>query len=74
MNARKQGADCALFPGFILSILTTSMFSDLWRMQIANSGERLVRGLAEVVLISKTLRKINVVCIHFSRYFRPVRT
>ena len=28
----------ALFPGVILSILTTSMFSDLWRMQIANSG------------------------------------
>jgi hypothetical protein len=33
-------------------------------MQIANRGERkamLVRGLAEVVPISKTLRKINVV-------------
>lgn len=34
----------------------------------------LVRGLAEVVLISKTLRKINVVGIYFSTYFRRVGT
>jgi hypothetical protein len=77
MNARKQVADCSLFPGVILSILTTSVFGDLWRMQIANSGQRkamLVRGLAEVVLISKTLHKINVVDIYSSRYFRPVGT
>jgi hypothetical protein len=34
----------------------------------------LVCGLAEVVLISKTLHKINVGGIYFSRYFRPVGT
>jgi hypothetical protein len=34
----------------------------------------LVRGLAEVVLISKTLHKTNVVGIYLSRYPRPVGT
>jgi hypothetical protein len=34
----------------------------------------LVRDVAEVVLILKTMRKINVVGIYFFRYFRPVGT